>query len=631
MTRLVVGTAGHIDHGKSTLVHALTGIDPDRLKEEKARGITIELGFAHARIDEARIAFVDVPGHEKFVRTMLAGVGGVDFVMLVIAADESVMPQTREHFDICRLLHVVDGCVVITKADAADADTRALVALEASELVRGSFLDGKPIVQVSARTGEGLDELRGVLRAAAARAQARPESGAVRLPIDRVFTMKGFGTVVTGTLVAGRITIGHEYALLPGERLAKVRGIQVHGAAQESVSAGQRAAVNLGGVEAGDLGRGQTLAAPGTIAATRRADVLVELLPGSSALRHGARLHVHHGTAEVLGRLSIAGEQPDIAAGATAPARLRFETPAVLTRGDRVVLRSYSPPVTIGAAIVLDPAPAARGIRSQAGLGRLRELQQADASGAFAAMVRDRGLRGVPFDAAVARAGLAPPGINDVVARLTSDGAFVRVGDRLVSASALGAAADAVVALVRAFHAQHPISEGLPREEARARVFRGVDAGVFEAAMQRLVSARAIVDRERLALPSHKAALPGGEATVERVEAAYRDAGLTPPDRASVAERAGVSVEVADAATAYLVRQKNLLKLDTLVVHREALERLKRDMAALKAEGAGGIVRIDVLQFKDRYGVTRKYAIPLLEFLDRERVTRRVGVSRVLL
>ena len=205
MTRLVVGTAGHIDHGKSTLVHALTGIDPDRLKEEKARGITIELGFAHARIDEARIAFVDVPGHEKFVRTMLAGVGGVDFVMLVIAADESVMPQTREHFDICRLLHVVDGCVVITKADAADADTRALVALEASELVRGSFLDGKPIVQVSARTGEGLDELRGVLRAAAARAQARPESGAVRLPIDRVFTMKGFGTVVTGTLVAGRI------------------------------------------------------------------------------------------------------------------------------------------------------------------------------------------------------------------------------------------------------------------------------------------------------------------------------------------------------------------------------------------------------------------------------------------
>ena len=217
------------------------------------------------------------------------------------------------------------------------------------------------------------------------------------------------------------------------------------------------------------------------------------------------------------------------------------------------------------------------------------------------------------------------------MARLTSDGAFVRVGDRLVSASALGAAADAVVALVRAFHAQHPISEGLPREEARARVFRGVDAGVFEAAMQRLVSARAIVDRERLALPSHKAALPGGEATVERVEAAYRDAGLTPPDRASVAERAGVSVEVADAATAYLVRQKNLLKLDTLVVHREALERLKRDMAALKAEGAGGIVRIDVLQFKDRYGVTRKYAIPLLEFLDRERVTRRVGDSRVLL
>jgi selenocysteine-specific elongation factor len=632
MSRLVVGTAGHIDHGKSTLVHALTGIDPDRLKEEKARGITIELGFAHAEIGGARVAFVDVPGHEKFVRTMLAGVGGVDFVILVVAADESVMPQTREHFDICRLLDVDDGCIVVTKADAADADTRALVALEAAELVRGSFLEGRPIVQVSARTGEGLDELRGVLTEAAARVRVRPVSGVVRLPIDRVFTMKGFGTVVTGTLLGGRVEPGREYVLLPGERIAKVRGIQVHGAAEDAAAAGQRTALNLGGVEAADVTRGQTLAVAGTLSVTRRADVEVELLPRTKPLRHGARLHVHHGTSEVLGRVSIAGaDRTEVAAGARALARLRLEAPAALTRGDRVILRSYSPPVTIGAATVLDPTPAARGIRSEAGVRRLSELRAVDAAGAYAAMVRDRGLRGVPLADGVARAGLAPSEVADVAKQLESDGSVVRVGDRLVSTSALTGASEAVVALVRAFHAEHPISEGVPREEARARVFRGVEPALFEAAMRRLVAARAIVDRERLALPSHKAALPGGEATVARVEQAYRESGLTPPDRSAIAEKAGVTADVAEAASAYLIRRKTLLKLDTLIVHREALEDLKRDMAGLKAAGAGAVVKIDVMQFKDRYGVTRKYAIPLLEFLDRERVTRRVGDARVLL
>ncbi len=632
MTRLVVGTAGHIDHGKSTLVHALTGIDPDRLKEEKARGITIELGFAHATIGAAQVAFVDVPGHEKFVRTMLAGVGGVDFVMLIVAADESVMPQTREHFDICRLLRVSDGCAVITKQDAADADTRALVALEVADLVRGSFLENKPIVQVSARTGEGLDQLRGVLEAAAARAHERPVAGAVRLPIDRVFTMKGFGTVVTGTLVGGQIGVGEEFALLPGSQVAKVRGIQVHGQSRDTVAAGQRTAINLGGIDAADVSRGQTLAAPHTLAVTRRADVEIELLPLTRPLRHGARVRVHHGTAEVLARISIAGaDATAIESGGRALARLRLEDQAILTRGDRVILRSYSPPYTIGAATVLDPAPTVPRIRSAAGLGRLRELLGADSAAAFGAMIRDRGLRGVAVSDAVARAGIRPSQVGETVAALQRTGTVIQVGDLLVAAPAIAAAGDAVLRLVRTFHEQQPISEGLPREEARTRAFRGVEPAIFEAAMRRLVVAKAIVDRERLALPSHKASLPGGEETVAKVAEAYREAGLTPPDRAAIAEHAGVSPDVTEAATAYLVRQKTLVRLDTLVVHREALDRLKGEMATLKAEGAGEVVRIDVTQFKDRYGITRKYAIPLLEFLDRERVTRRVGDSRVLL
>ncbi|MCC7178397.1 MAG: selenocysteine-specific translation elongation factor [Acidobacteria bacterium] len=631
MSRLVVGTAGHIDHGKSTLVHALTGIDPDRLKEEKARGITIELGFAHATIGDARIAFVDVPGHERFVRTMLAGVGGVDFVMLIVAADESVMPQTREHFDICRLLGVTDGCVVITKADAADADTRALVALEAADLVRGSFLEGKPVVAVSARSGEGLDELRAVLEAAASRARRRPEDGAPRLPIDRVFTMRGFGTVITGTLVSGRIAAGDELALVPGDRIAKVRGIQVHGDARDAVTAGQRAAVNLGGVELADVSRGQTLAAAGSLAVTRRADVDVELLPSARALRHGARVRVHHGTAEVLARVSLAGTDiAEVPAGGRALARLRLESAAALTRGDRIILRSYSPPLTIGAATVLDPAPTAAGIRSATGVERLEALRGADGPHALAAMVADRGLRGLPLSDVVARAGILPGQVEPVCRDLEQAGTVRRAGDRLVSADALTIVSKKVTALVGEFHKQNPISEGLPREEARARLFGGADAAVFEAVVRQLAKDRVIVDRDRLALATHRVALPGGEATVAAVEEAYRGAGLTPPDLATLAARAGVAVGVAETATAYLLRQKMLVKLDTLVLHREVLEGLKRDVAAMKA-AAPGVVKLDVAMFKDRYGVTRKFAIPLLEYLDRERVTRRVGDARVLL
>src|SRR5262245_20624200 len=278
MRSVVVGTAGHIDHGKSALVRALTGTDPDRLKEEKARGITIDLGFAHMQSDGVNFAFVDVPGHERFVKNMLAGVGGIDLVVLVVAADESVMPQTREHFDICRLLRVPVGLVAITKSDLVDADTLELVRLEVRELVAGSFLDGAPMLSVSSRTGDGLDALRAALASAAARAAGRPTGGPARLPIDRVFSMKGFGTVVTGTLASGRIRVDEELAVLPGDRRVKVRGVQVHGTRQDAAVAGQRSAVNLGGVEVSEIERGQALATPGAFEETRLADAVLELL-----------------------------------------------------------------------------------------------------------------------------------------------------------------------------------------------------------------------------------------------------------------------------------------------------------------------------------------------------------------
>ncbi|MGH9329764.1 MAG: selenocysteine-specific translation elongation factor, partial [Vicinamibacterales bacterium] len=426
MTRsLVVGTAGHIDHGKSTLVRALTGIDPDRLKEERERGITIDLGFAHYEADGVTYAFVDVPGHERFVKNMLAGVGGIDCILLVVAADESVKPQTREHFDICRLLRVPAGIIALTKADLVDADTLELVKLETRELAAGTFLEGAAMIAVSARTGQGLDALRAALASLPAIRGRRPDAP-VRLPIDRVFSMKGFGTVVTGTLIGGIIREEAELVVLPAERHVKVRGVQVHGRRAAEARAGQRTAINLGGVEVADLTRGDTLAEAGSFQPSRVLDAIVEVLPTAKALKHGARVRLHQGTSELLGRLSVAvgttftaGEHSEttvkvraaeIEPGAEAYVRIRLESPAVVTRGDRFILRAYSPPVTIAGGEVLDPDPPRGPIRTAAGRARLARLDprhhgQDEAAAAF---VDERGPAGLARRTLVARAGLTP-------------------------------------------------------------------------------------------------------------------------------------------------------------------------------------------------------------------------------
>ncbi len=384
MRHVIVGTAGHIDHGKSTLVRALTGIDPDRLKEEKARGITIDLGFAHDVRGDVTLAFVDVPGHERFVKNMLAGATGIDVLLLVVAADESVMPQTREHFDICRLLQVRAGVIALTKADLVDRETLDLVTLEARELVAGSFLEAAPVVAVSARSGAGLDELRAALLAAAEQAPAHRRDGAFRLPVDRVFSIKGFGTVVTGTVMSGQVGADETLEVQPAGRRVKVRGLQGHGATVSSVGAGQRAAINLAAVEVEDLQRGDSLVAPGSLGPTRRLDASLEVLPSARPIKHGARVRFHQGTIEVLGRVAVSqlvgpeagtaraiGEIPP---GARAHVRLRLEAPVVVTRGDRFVLRAYSPPITVAGGAVLDPRPARGAIRTAEGRRRFSRL-----------------------------------------------------------------------------------------------------------------------------------------------------------------------------------------------------------------------------------------------------------------
>jgi selenocysteine-specific elongation factor len=627
MNHVVVGTAGHIDHGKSSLVLALTGTDPDRLQEEKARGITIDLGFAHTVEGDIVLSFVDVPGHERFVKNMLAGVGGMDLVMLHVAADESVMPQTREHYQICRLLRVPAGLVVITKSDLADAETIDVVRLEVQELVAGSFLDGAPIVAVSARTGDGLTDLRQTLAQLASAVGRRLGSGPPRLPIDRVFSMRGFGTVVTGTLVSGRIAVDDELVLSPTGRAVKVRGIQVHGRSEHDAVAGQRVAANLSGVEVSDVARGETLTTADAVTVTRRVDVAMELLPAARPLRHGARVRFHQGTRELAARVALPGQQLD--PGGQGFGRIHLEDPASLVRGDRFILRASSPLETIGGGTVLDPQPARRGVRTAAAGARFRRLTL-DGAAAAMMMIEEGGLQGLPVRQLGGRVGVPPSECETLFERWTRGGEVVRIGETLVAAARMSTVEQQVLTAIRQHHASRPLEEGIPREELRERLFSTAAPGVFDHVLAGLSRANHIIARDRVALRGHTLALTDEEARArDAMVRVLTEGGLAPPDGVELAARVGARTEVIDRIANLLVRQKVLVRVGDLLFHAAALQRLKDEVVSLKHDHATD--RIDVATFKDRYHVTRKYAIPLLEFLDRERVTRRVGDTRQIL
>jgi selenocysteine-specific elongation factor len=597
------------------------------------------------------LSFVDVPGHERFIKNMLAGVGGIDLVMLVVAADESVMPQTREHFDICRLLDVRAGLVVLTKCDLAESDIQDLAALEVRELVAGSFLEAAPIVRVSSTTGAGLDDLRSALVQLSATARARPFDRPARLPIDRVFTVKGFGTVVTGTLVSGRLAGGAELTVLPSVKGVTVRGLHVHGEKKAEAVAGQRAAANLGGVELSDLSRGDSLCAAGSVEITRRFDAAVDLLAASKALRHGARVRFHHGTTEVLGRVSIAGpvagdgnlapvpedagaragpRLTEIPPGTSAYVRVRLEAPAVLTRGDRFIIRSYSPAATIGGGIVLDPQPPRSAIRSAAGRLRFEALDwNAQPSTVVEALIREQREAGVPKPALISRLGLSAGQADAVASELCAGGEVVGVEDVLVSGGAIEQLSNGLSEALRRHHAEHPLADGLPREEARERLFRRAAPGVFEHVLARLAAAGRIVSKDRLALVGHRIVLSEDEASArETIERLFKASRFAPPELSEVVPEARLRSEVAERMANLLVRQSRLVRLEGILFHAEVLGELKNDVRAMKA---AGVERIDIGTFKERYGLSRKYAIPLLEYLDRERVTRRAGASRVIL
>ncbi|MGA8151313.1 MAG: selenocysteine-specific translation elongation factor [Terriglobales bacterium] len=632
MKSVIVGTAGHIDHGKTALVKALTGIDADRLEEEKRRGITIDIGFAHLELptpdgDGLRLGFVDVPGHERFVRNMLAGVGGIDVVLLVIAADESIKPQTREHFDICRLLAVRRGITVLTKADLVDAETLDVVRLEVEEFLRGAFLETPraPIVPVSALTGAGLEELKRALVRVAAEVPARDSTSHARLPIDRVFTIKGFGTVVTGTLISGTIRKEDELEVFPKGQRVRVRGVQVHGKAAEQATAGQRTALNLAGMTTEELARGMTLAPPATLQSTSVVDVELSLLASAKPLKDRARVHFHSYTFESVASV-VLYDRKQVAPGETALARLRLSEPSLLLPGDRFIVRRFSPVVTIGGGVVLENKTPERNKKKLERLEYLELLAKASGPAALQARIAATGAHGLSIAEAVARTGWTARQIIAMLAALTE---VSRMGDQLILKTLLDQIRQRLVSRLDAFHQQNPLVAGISREELRGGL-ADVAPEIFERVFDESVHVKRVeLAGELVRLPGRGVVMKDEEAESKKlIEAAFASAGLKVPFLRDVL--AGLKVDKARAQkiVTLLLRDKVLIKIsEDLVFHQETLAELRRSVAAEKLKSP----KIDVARFKDMTGVSRKYAIPLLEYLDRERVTRRVGDERLIL
>ncbi len=629
---VIVGTAGHIDHGKSALVEALTGTHPDRLAEEKRRGITIDLGFAFLEEDGVRFGFVDVPGHERFVSNMLAGAAGIDVVLLVIAADESIKPQTREHFDICRLLGVKRGVVALTKSDLVDADMLGLVRLEVEEYLRGSILERSAIVPVSAKTGAGLAELRKALHTVATEIPGKDSARHFRLPIDRAFAMKGFGTVVTGTLISGSIGAEDEVELFPGGKRLRVRGVQSGGKTVERAIAGQRTAVNLAGIDHADVKRGMTLAAPGRFRTTRRVDVRLTLLPSARKLKHRARVHFHAGTAETIAEIFLYG-QSVLLPGQHAMAHLRLQDEVLVLPGDRFIVRQFSPVITIGGGEILDPLARRPMVRDTGRMAFLETLESGKREEMLAAMT-ERAILGLPFEDIVARTGWFDKEIRGTSQKLAAGGRVKIVSAEpliLLGRKAFDEVRRKIGERVERFHKENPLSPGIAREDLRASLGRRVRAETFRAALEELAAEKKLDVQGELVkrAGAQIALLPEEAAAKAEIEKAFSQAGLAVPSVKEVLAKLSVEAKRAEKLLQILLREKSLVRVSPeLIFHRDALSHLKEQLATFKkAKGE----RISVPAFKELTGITRKYAIPLLEYLDRERVTRRAGDERVIL
>ena len=626
---VVIGTAGHIDHGKTTLVGALTGVDTDRLPEEKRRGITIDLGFASldavaADNSPLRISFVDVPGHRLFIRNMLAGAGCIDAVLLVISAEEGVKPQTEEHLAICSLLGVCRGLTVITKVDAVSPGRLEDVCSDIKTFLRGTFLDGNHagILPVSARTGQGLGDLRRELLSLAMKTTVPNPHHLPRLPLDRAFVMKGFGTVVTGTLLSGEFHVGESLTLEPGSRDVRVRGMQTHGSPEDHARSGSRVALNLAGIEVSEASRGQTLVAQETLTAVTTIDVEASLLSGSSSLKHRSRVHFHAFTSETLAAVSLYGYD-SVEPGTHRFMRLRLHKPVVLVPGDRFVLRQCSPAATIGGGCVLDAQPLSK-LRKGKCLTWLEALKHAALEEQLRLRVARRGTAGLTMRKLMAETGLTQAALHRLTEPLVSSNRLLRIPeDVLLTDEAFASATEAVISRLKT----ETRSAGLSRSELKGQT--GLSKEIFDFLLEKLVRGQRIRLQDALVSASgSNPQLPDADVkSLSAIKTAYESAGLAAPSTSEVATILNLKDDEMRRLMTLLLRDKILVKIGTdgPYIHQRALETLRERMRGLRGQ------TLDVARFKQMTGLSRKYAIPLLEYLDRQRVTRKDGDLRLVL
>lgn len=623
MKSVILGTAGHIDHGKSSLVKALTGVDPDRLKEEKERGITIDLGFANLRYpDGLSVGIVDVPGHERLIKNMLAGAGGIDIVLMVIAADEGIMPQSREHLAICELLKIKAGIIAVTKSDLVDAEWLNLVMDDIRTFVKGTFLAGARMIPVSAKTGIGIDTLKDAVKDVALTVRPKLTEGLFRLPIDRVFTLKGFGTVVTGTALAGAITADSAVEILPSRIGSKVRGLQSHGAMVEKAYAGQRIGINLQGVDRDLLKRGDVVVLPDRFTPTKSIDAKLEILLNAPEVKNRSRVHFYAGTAETIARI-VLYDRDSLNPGESCFCQFRLEDPVVALSGDRYIIRRFSPLETIGGGEILDPQPLKR--RKGAGTGDLTVYESGSPEDRIETKIRRAGFNG--FTAAAIEGWLSGnlPDIHGALDRLLKKGILVKSHNLLFHGDTFDAFKKLANSLLTAFHKAHPLKAGMPKEELKAAM--KIDLRVFNSLIEKMDDV--VVEKEMLRLGSFAVALSGGNLGLkDKILEVLEKEGLQPSSR----QELGLKIALGDKELADLLRlltsEGALVRInDSMYItaphYKKMLGRLK-DFFTKKND-------MTIAEFRDILGTTRKYALPFLEFLDSHRITLRVGDTRKLM
>ena len=633
MKHNIIGTAGHVDHGKTALIKALTGIDTDRLKEEKERGISIELGFASLTLPNGRtFGIVDVPGHERFIRNMVSGASGIDMVIMVIAADEGVMPQTREHLHICSLLGIKKGLVALTKVDMVTGEWLDLVKDDVHEFLKGTFLEASPVIPVSSIIGAGLEELLDTLGRVASEIEGGSDAGTFRLPVDRAFTMKGFGTVVTGTLISGDIRLGEEVEILPTGVTAKVRGIQIHNQSATIAEAGQRTAINLQGVEKDTVVRGDVLARPRTLKPSIRLDVYMQYLSNNNRkLKNRNLVRFHVGTNEVIGRIILL-DREDMEPGAKAPVQVFLESPIVAMARDRFVIRSYSPVTTIGGGIIVDPLPKKHKRNSEKVNHDIGLLNNGSDIEGVAIIIERSGIEGIDTSELEMRTGIHQNILKDILKSLSSKRQIVVMDVdefRVISSSIYQNLQDRILLEMQAYHEKYPLKEGISKEELRSTAGQFARARLFNMAVRELEKkGDIVVERENIRLSGHRVDLKGElEDLRGKIAEIYIDAGLTPPSIKELMEKYAGQKGLAESVINVMLKEGSLVKInEDLYFHKEVLTRLREDYKNLLVRDG----KATPASMKELTGLSRKFIIPLMEYFDIIKLTIRAGDHRIL-